>query len=191
MNRPGWNTNLTVCVCLWAGGVVLVHVHEPVKETEEEDKKDGEADKTSATAGTEATQTPEADIIEASGSVETKDETAVQPTSLATATEEKADLLELQGTQQVSGEEKQEGKAAPVMLVLPPSLRRACFHADEEVSTVNGDDGTLFVGRAPVPPIVRIPVANKATQQDQAQEEKAEKDAEQTSLPAEGAGYVS
>jgi hypothetical protein len=180
-----------------AGGVVLVHVHEPVKEKEEEeDKKDGEADEPSATAGAEATPegtpegTPEADIIEANGSVETKDEAAVQSTALATATEEKADLLELQGTKQVSGEEKQEVKAVPVMLVLPPTLRRACFHADEEVSTVSGDDGTLFVGRAPVPPIVRVPVADKTRQQDQAQEEKAEKDAEQTSLQAQGEGYV-
>jgi hypothetical protein len=160
--------------------VVLVHVHEPVKEKEEEDKKDGEADETPAAAGTEATPegTPAADVIEP------KDETAVQSTSLTATTEEKADLLEQQGATQASGEE------APVMLVLPPALRRACFHADEEVWTVSGDDGTLFVGRARIPPIVRVPVPSKTTPQDQAQEEKADTDAEQTSLQPQGDWYV-
>jgi hypothetical protein len=172
--------------------VVLVHIHEPAKEKEEQDKKDAQADESSATAGTEVTPegTPETDVIEATGSVETKDEMAVQSIALVTATEEKADLLEQQGTKQASGQDTQKVKFAPIMLVLPPAMRRACFHADEEVSTVGGDDGTLFVGRAPLPPIVRIPVANKTTQQDQMQEDKAEKDAEQTSLQAQGEGYV-
>lgn len=162
---------------------MLVHVHEPAK-VEEEDKSDIEADTTTPTP-TEAGA--EAGAITPSGSVEVKQEIGSEPSG------DGAELPKATGTENKGQDEEAEEEKVlvPVLLVLSPALRTACFQRDEEVMTVGGSDGTLFVGRAPTPPIVRAPVIDKPPQQppqQQDEEKGVEQDADQSSSEAQQEG---
>lgn len=186
-----------------------MHVHEPAK-VEEEDTSDIQADTTTPTpteADAEAgvlTPSRNADIKQETEEAEKMRKEAEEKGAKKAAEERKTAGREPSGegpkSPKTTGtdskgkdEEAEEQKAPmPVLLVLSPALRTACFERGEEVMTVGGRDGTLFVGRAPTPPIVRAPVVDKTQQQQPqpSQEAGVEQDADQSVSQAQEGGYV-